>query len=113
MPRPASRCFACGSRGLMPFYEQRNLPVHHAVLLPSRIEALSVAPSVDAAPAPEHVVAGATPPPELVASTLNASPLSPDKAAASEIKAVATTTEAASSDAVRTPDEKAVAASSA
>lgn len=41
MPRPASRCFACGARGLMPFHEQRGVPVSSSLLLASRAEALS------------------------------------------------------------------------
>src|SRR4051794_31027324 len=40
MPRPITRCQACGTRGLMPFYEQQNLPVSSGVLLPGRAEAL-------------------------------------------------------------------------
>lgn len=39
MPRPYSRCFACGSRPLLPFYEQRDAPAATA-LLTSRAEAL-------------------------------------------------------------------------
>ncbi|WP_222595312.1 hypothetical protein [Corallococcus exiguus] len=61
---------------------------------PERIE---TAPS--SAEAAEHV-GGAAP------SSETQTPLLPDTAVASEVKAVASTTEASSSDAVRTPDEK-------
>ncbi|NRD57274.1 hypothetical protein, partial [Corallococcus exiguus] len=61
---------------------------------PERIE---TAPS--SAEAAEHV-GGAAP------ASATQTPLLPDTAAASEVKAVASTTEASSSDAVRTPDEK-------
>ncbi|RKH90464.1 hypothetical protein D7Y21_06660, partial [Corallococcus sp. AB045] len=61
---------------------------------PERVETASS--SADAA---EHV--GGTPP-----ASATQTPLLPDTAAASEVKAIATTTEAAASDAVRTPDGK-------
>ncbi|RKI01047.1 hypothetical protein D7Y15_36685, partial [Corallococcus sp. AB030] len=61
---------------------------------PERIE---TAPS--SAEAAEHVGGAAS-------SSETQTPLLPDTAAASEVKAVASTTEASSSDAVRTPDEK-------
>ncbi|NNB90195.1 hypothetical protein, partial [Corallococcus exiguus] len=61
---------------------------------PERIE---TAPS--SAEAAEHV-GGAAP------ASATQTPLLPDTAAASEVKAVATTTESAPSDAARTPDEK-------
>ncbi|WP_434301041.1 hypothetical protein [Corallococcus exiguus] len=61
---------------------------------PERIETAS-----SSAEAAEHV-GGAAP------SSATQTPLLPDTAAASEVKAVASTTEASSSDAVRTPDEK-------
>ncbi|NRD44254.1 hypothetical protein [Corallococcus exiguus] len=61
---------------------------------PERVETAS-----SSAEAAEHV-GGAAP------ASATQTPLLPDTAAASEVKAVASTTEAASSDAVRTPDEK-------
>ncbi len=41
MPRPTTRCQACGARSLMPFFELQDLPVQSDVLLSSRAVALS------------------------------------------------------------------------